>query len=135
MEHRFLDPQGLYQAVNWNIYILHMDMFRVGRELRFHKIEEKARSLLKSSIGVLGQLTESNTVFIQALQWLYSNLNPGDWEIRRVFCFWLAHGLKSFGQPMRNDIVSAAKMIPLFKSDMEEKLNGVPAFNVPGFTL
>ena len=93
--------------------------------MRFEDAEEKAKNLLTRFINFLGQSTVSNPGFIQTLGWLYSNLDPGDWEIRRLLCFWLAHRLRDFGQPMRNDIVSAAQMIPLFKSDMKEKLNEV----------
>lgn len=135
MLHRPFDQQGLKQAANANGLILHTDMFRVARRLKFDQVEWEAKQQLIGFINFFSASASSNPVFLEALIWLYSNLDPGDWEIRRVFCFWLAYGLKSFGQPMRDDIVTASQMLPLFKSDLKEKLREVPGFNVPGFTI
>ena len=133
--HGLFDPQGLGQAVNLNIFILHIDMFRVVRKLRFHKIEEEARGHMTGLIDKLGQSTEPRPEFIQALEWLYSNLETEDWEIRRLVCHWLAQGLQKFVPLMRDNIITASQRIALFKADMQEKLREVPGFNVPGFTI
>ena len=112
-----------------------LDMFRVARRLKCDQVELEAKRQLIGFIKFFGSSANSEPRFLEALTWLHSDLNPGDWEIRRVFCFWLAYGLKSFGQQILDDIAAASQMLPLFKSDLKEKLREIVDSNVPGFTI
>ena len=60
--HGFFEPQGLDQAVNWNIVVLHIDLFRVARKSRFHKIEEEAKGHMTRFIDVLRQASRDQTI-------------------------------------------------------------------------